>query len=216
MDEHNDMGGTGTEPVPAGTEADDRDVDVLDEDEGDDLDFDEGPEGSGPAWVGVATGAALALVVLTFLLLVSVLLQGLSEERFEGDLLQKVGFALVSNLDATYGLAILLAAALAGLPRLLGADAGAVQDRRRLLTLNLGALTAFLLIVATPIAVRGRLHIVDLQNQTVDDLIRWNLVTFTLSVLGTAAVALGACLGLARSAPAPVEPGNPVTVAPPP
>lgn len=218
MDEHNELGVPDAEPVPAGTVADDRDVDVLDEDEGDELDIEEAWAGSrGPAWVGVATGAALALVVLELLLLVSVVLQGLSEERFEGDLLQKLGFAIVSNLDATYGLGLLLAAALAALPRLLGADVGPAHDRRRVLILNLGALVAFLLIVATPIGVRGRLHIVDLQNQTVDDLIRWNLATFTLSTLGTAAVALGACLGLARSGASDgAEPDNPATVAPSP
>jgi hypothetical protein len=215
MDEHTETGGTGAAPVPEGTETGDRDIDVLDE-RGEEEEFtadaEEEREG-GALWVGVATGTALALVALVLLLVLSNVLQGLSEKRFEGDLLQKVGFAFLTQIDATYGLALVLAAALAGLPRIVGAGMSGMQERRRLLALNLGAFTAFLLIVATPIAVRARLHVLDLQDQPVDSLVRWMLVTFTLATLGTAAVALAACLGLARIGS---DTGNPETVAPPP
>ncbi|MDQ3758096.1 MAG: hypothetical protein M3394_09640 [Actinomycetota bacterium] len=188
--------GATAEPVPttsdeaAPTEA------VADEDE-----LDAEIPGGMPtpfSWVGVATTSALGLVVVQLLVFLGAIVQGLSVDRLDGDLLHKLGVAFLSNLGAVNGLTIVLAALLAGLPALLRAEVSNLYDRRRSLALSLGSLLSVALILATPIAVRARLRVLDLGNQEVDGLARWVLATYTVSTLGTAAVALAACLGFAR------------------
>jgi hypothetical protein len=149
-------------------------------------------------WVGVATTAALGLVAVQALVFLGALVQGLSVDGLDGDFLHKLGVAFLSNLGAVNGLTIVLAAVLAGLPALLKADVSEMHDRRRALALGIGSMLAMALILSTPIAVRARLRVLDLGNQDVDALARWVLATYTVSTLGTAAVALASCLGFAR------------------
>ena len=149
-------------------------------------------------WVSVATTAALALVVVQALVFLGAITQGLSVDRLDGDFLHKLGVAFLSNLGAVNGLTIVLAAVLAGLPALLHAEVSEMHDRRRSLALGIGSAVALALILATPIAVRARLRVLDLGNQDVDALARWVLATYTISTLGTAAVGLASCLGFAR------------------
>lgn len=149
-------------------------------------------------WVSVATTAALALVVVQAVVFLGAITQGLSVNRLDGDFLHKLGVAFLSNLGAVNGLTIVLAALLAGLPALLKAEVSEMYDRRRSLALSIGSALALALILATPIAVRARLRVLDLGNQDVDALARWVLATYTVSTLGTAAVGLAACLGFAR------------------
>jgi len=148
--------------------------------------------------VGAVTTAALALVTVQVLVFLGALTQGLSVDRLDGDFLHKLGVAFLSNLGAVNGLTIVVASVLAGLPALLKAEVPEIHDRRRSLALSAGSLLALALILATPIAVRARLRVLDLGNQDVDALARWVLVTYTVSTLGTAAVALASCLGFAR------------------
>lgn len=218
MDEHNDQGGPGREPVPEGTTAPETVGDPLGEetaavapadaglddvDDFDDVDAEAEADEIGfldAPWVRVVTGAALALVLVELLVLLGAVVQGLSVKGFEGDFLHKVGVGVLSNnLSAANGLAVLLVAALAGLPALLRVPLSDGHYRQRGLALNLGSTVALLLILATPLAVRARLHVLDLSDQSVDAYTRWGLVTYTVSLLGPAAVALGACVGLGRT-----------------
>lgn len=154
-----------------------------------------------PAWVGAATAAGLALVVVEALVLVGTFTQGLAVEGLDGDFLHKIGVAFLSNIGRANGLAILVAAVLVALPSLLRAPTTEAQDRRRALALAIGAVLALLLVLATPVAVRARLHVLDVSGQSVDSLARRVLATYTVGTLGTAAVALAACLGFARIGP---------------
>lgn len=149
-------------------------------------------------WVSVATTAALGLVVVQALVFLGAITQGLSVDRLDGDFFHKLGVAFLSNLGAVNGITIVLAALLAGLPALLKAEVSEMHDRRRSLALSIGSIVALALILATPIAVRARLRVLDLGNQDVDALARWVLATYTISTLGTAAVGLASCLGFAR------------------
>jgi hypothetical protein len=215
MDETNEQGKAAAKPVPAGTTPKKRTTrrapDPVVEgapiaseeatgEPGDESDVGI-PTGAAPrpfTWVGVATTAALALVAVQVLVFLGALTQGLSVDRLDGDFLHKLGVAFLSNLGAVNGLTIVVAALLAGLPALLRADVPEIHDRRRSLALSAGSLLSLALILATPIAVRARLRVLDLGNQDVDALARWVLVTYTVSTLGTAAVALATCLGVAR------------------
>ncbi|HEX2039009.1 MAG TPA: hypothetical protein VHF47_04655 [Acidimicrobiales bacterium] len=215
MDQTNEQGDTGAEPVAEGSRprarGSRRAPDPLVEgapvasegavDEAAD-EADAGiPTGAGTrpfTWVGVVTTAAVALVAVQVLVFLGAITQGLSVDRLDGDIFHKLGVAFLSNLGAVNGLSIVLASLLAGLPALLRAEVPDIHDRRRSLALSAGSLLALALILATPIAVRARLRVLDIGNQEVDALARWVLVTYTVSTLGTAAVALASCLGFAR------------------
>lgn len=159
-----------------------------------------------PVWVGVLSGAGLGLAVVQALVLLGTFAQGLAVERFEGDFFHKVGVALLSNVGSANGLMLLVAAVLAGLPALLGVRSTEAQRRRRALTFGLVTVLSVLLIVGTPLAVRARVHVLDISRQSVDALARRVLATYVAGTLGSALVALATTLGLARlnqSVPAP-------------
>jgi hypothetical protein len=149
------------------------------------------------------------------LVLLGTFTQGLAVERFEGDFLHKIGVALLSNVGSANGLMLLVAAVLAGLPSVLGAGRSEVHERRIAITFLLVSVLAVLLIVGTPLAVRARVHVLDISRQSVDALARRVLATYVAGTLGTALVALTAALGLSRlnrleraAAPEPVEPSS--------
>lgn len=169
--------------------------DVLGADVGDD-DFGNGH--GVPTWVGVVTGAALGLVAVQALILLGTLAQAHAVERFQGDTLHKVGIALLSNVGSANGLTILVAAVAAALPVLVGAPLAELHRRRLALVFGIGAVLAVLLVLGTPLAVRARIHVLDAGGQGVDSLARRVLATYVAGTLGTALVALGACLGLSR------------------
>lgn len=150
------------------------------------------------AWVGAVTAAGLGLMVVELLVLLGTTAQGMAVERLDGDFFHKVGVAFLSNVGTANGLTILVAAVLVSLPVLVGAPMTTAQQGRRSLALSLGALLALVVVLATPLAVRARLHVLDIGNQPVDALARRVLGTYTIGTLGTAAAALGTCLGLAR------------------
>lgn len=190
------------DPAPA-VDADAGDEDGLEDFDPRDLD----PGEPVPAWVGVLSGAGLGLAVVQALILLGTFAQGLAVERFEGDLFHKIGVALLSNVGSANGLMLLVAAVLAGLPALLGVRSTPVQQRRRALTFGMVTVLSVLLIVGTPLAVRARVHVLDLSRQSVDALARRVLATYVAGTLGSALVALAAALGLARlNQPVPVEP----------
>lgn len=151
-----------------------------------------------PAWVGAASGAGLALVAVQALVLLGTISQGLAVERFQGDLFHKIGVAVLSNVGSANALMLVVAAVLAGLPAILGAPRQEMHVRRQALTFGLGAVLAILLVIATPIAVRARIFVIDAGGQTVDALARRVLATYVAGTLGTALVALATCLGLSR------------------
>lgn len=178
-------------PAPVATGA-------VEGDDPDGLDDEEGLLGESPVWVGVVTGAGLGLAIVQALVLVGTLAQGLAIERFDGDFFHKVGVALLSNVGSANGLTLLVAAVLAGLPALLGARSSEVHRRRAAITFMLVSLLAVLLIIGTPLAVRGRVRVLDLGQQSVDAIARRVLATYVAGTLGTALVALGTALGLSR------------------
>jgi hypothetical protein len=151
-----------------------------------------------PAWVGAVTGAALGLVAVQALILLGTLTQALAVERFQGDTLHKVGIALLSNVGSANGLTLLVAAVAAALPAFVGAPVAEMHRRRQALVFGIGAVLAVLLVLGTPLAVRARIHVLDAGGQGVDSLARRVLATYVAGTLGTALVALGACLGLSR------------------
>ena len=181
----------GEEPRPAGAD------DELDDEFDDDLA--DGPAADGvPPWVGVVSGAGLGLVVVQALVLIGTVAQGLAVERFDGDFFHKLGVALLSNVGSANGLMLLVAAVLAGLPSLLGVPSTEVQRRRRAITFGLVAVLSVILIIGTPLAVRARVRVLDVSQQSVDALARRVLATYVAGTLGSALVALGTALGLAR------------------
>ena len=198
----------GDEPGPEGPRADagpavglddDRLDDDVDDDDLDDEfsdDLSAGP--TVPAWVGVVSGAGLGLALVQALVLIGTFAQGMAVERFDGDFLHKAGVALLSNVGTANGLILLVAAALAGLPAVIGAPTSEGLQRRRAFTFALVAVLAVVLIVGTPIAVRARVHVLDVSGQEVDSLARRVLATYVAGTLGTALVALGTALGLSR------------------
>jgi hypothetical protein len=151
-----------------------------------------------PTWVGAVTGAALGLVAVQALILLGTLAQAMAVERFQGDSLHKIGIALLSNVGSANGLTLLVAAVVAALPAILGAPMAVMHRRRLALVFGVGAVLAVILVLGTPLAVRARIHVLDAGGQTVDSLARRVLATYVAGTLGTALVALGACLGLSR------------------
>lgn len=203
-------GGQGDDqPVPAVYDDEGVGVEVVDDevaDVGDSLDADEQstdipgapPSPPIPSWVGAASAAGLALVSVQALVILGTISQGLAVERFEGDLFHKIGVAVLSNVGSANGLMLVVGAVLAALPAVLGAPRNEVHLRRQALAFGLGAAMAVLLVIATPIAVRARIFVIEAGGQSVDGLSRRVLATYVAGTLGTALVALGACLGLAR------------------
>lgn len=188
------------DPAPA-VDADTGDADAGDEDGLEDLDQGDPV----PVWVGVLSGAGLGLAVVQALILLGTLAQGLAVERFEGDFFHKVGVALLSNVGSANGLMLVVAAVLAGLPALLGVRSTPAQQRRRALTFGMVTVLSILLIIGTPLAVRARVHVLDISRQSVDALARRVLATYVAGTLGSALVALTTALGLARlNQPVPV------------
>jgi len=156
-------------------------------------------EPSSPGWVAAVTGAGLGLIVVQALVLIGTLTQSMAVPRYPGDFFHKLGVVLLSNVGSANGLALLLGAVLAGLPTLVGVRVSEGVRRRQALVFGLGGLLAVLLILGTPIAVRARIHALDVGGQTVDALARRVLATYVAGTLGTALVALAACLGLSRA-----------------
>lgn len=195
-------------------EDDDLDDDDIEDDDSDDDDIAEGESSSDvlaggafgdefaeprvPTWVGAVTGAALGLVAVQALILLGTLAQANAVERFQGDALHKIGIALLSNVGSANGLTLLVAAVAAALPAILGAPMAEMHRRRMALVFGVGAVLAVILVLGTPLAVRARIHVLDAGGQTVDSLARRVLATYVAGTLGTALVALGACLGLSR------------------
>ncbi|HVF74156.1 MAG TPA: hypothetical protein VM938_03840 [Acidimicrobiales bacterium] len=154
---------------------------------------------SSPAWVSAVTGVGLGLVLVQALVLLGTLAQSLAVARYPGDFFHKLGVVLLSNVGSANGLALLVAAVVAGLPTLLGAPTSEGVRRRQALVFGIGGVLAVLLVLGTPIAVRARIHALDVGGQAVDALARRVLATYVAGTLGTALVALAACLGLSRA-----------------
>jgi hypothetical protein len=176
-----------------------------------------GDDAGVPLWAGVLTGAGLGLAVVQALVIVGTVAQGTAIERFDGDFFHKVGVALLSNVGSANGLMLVVAAVLVSLPTLLGVPSTELHRRRRAITFGLVSVLAVLLILGTPLAVRARVRVLDVSRQSVDALARRVLATYVAGTLGTALVALGTALGLARlnrSAPSEAAASD-VTVAPP-
>lgn len=151
-----------------------------------------------PAWVGTLTGAGLGLVTIQALVLLGTFTQALAVTRFQGNIGHKIGVALLSNVGSANGLTVLVAAVVAALPTLLRAPVAEPHRRRQALVYGIGAVVAVLLIVGTPAAVWARIHVLHVGGQEVDALARRVLATYVAGTLGTALVALAACLGLSR------------------
>lgn len=162
-------------------------------------DYDAEPAVESPAWVSAVTGAGLGLIAVQALVLIGTLTQSMAVPRYPGDFFHKLGVVLLSNVGSANGLALLVGALLAGLPTLLGAPVSAGARRRQALVFGIGGLLAVLLVLGTPIAVRARIHALDVGGQAVDSLARRVLATYVAGTLGTALVALAACLGLSRA-----------------
>lgn len=160
-----------------------------------------------PSWVGALTGAGFGLMIVELLVLFGVIAQGFAVDRLDGDVFHKLGVAFLTNVGTANGLTILAAALLVGLPALVGARTTLTHQTIRAVTLGLGAMLALGVILATPLAVRARLYVLDQGNQAVDALARRVLVTYTIGTLGTAAVALAACLAFARAGERVPRPG---------
>lgn len=197
VDEAFDTGGGAA--VAAGTFHDDAlDDDALDDEESSEIPGGPAPLSPVPSWVGAASAAGLALVAIQALVILGTISQGLAVERFEGDLFHKIGVAVLSNVGSANGLMIVVGAVVAALPTILGARQQELHVRRQALAFGIGAVVAILLVIATPIAVRARIFVIDAGGQTVDALARRVLATYVAGTLGSALVALGTCLGLSR------------------
>lgn len=201
VDEAFDTGGGAA--VAAGTFHDDAlDGNTFDDARGDE-ESSEVPGGPAPlspvpSWVGAASAAGLALVAIQALVMLGTISQGLAVERFEGDLFHKIGVAVLSNVGSANGLMIVVGAVVAALPAMLGARQQELHVRRQALAFGIGAVVAILLVIATPIAVRARIFVIDAGGQTVDALARRVLATYVAGTLGSALVALGTCLAFSR------------------
>lgn len=188
------FGSAGRAAVAAGT----FDDDALDDEGSSEVPGGPAPLSPVPSWVGAASAAGLALVAIQALVVVGTISQGLAVERFEGDLFHKIGVAVLSNVGSANGLMIVVGAVVAALPTILGARQQELHVRRQALAFGIGAVVAILLVIATPIAVRARIFVIDAGGQTVDALARRVLATYVAGTLGTALVALGTCLALSR------------------
>lgn len=152
-----------------------------------------------PAWTATVTGVGLGLVVVQGLVLVGIFTQSTAIGRYPGDYFHKIGLFLFGYISSANGLALLVAAVLAGLPTLLGAPVSAGVGNRQRLVFGLGGLLAVLMVLGTPIAVRARIHGLELEGRPFDALARRAIATYVAGTLGTALVAVAACLGLSRA-----------------
>ena len=164
-----------------------------------------------PAWVPILGGTALALAIVAALAFLGIVAQGFAVQQ-RLNTFDKLGVAFLQNLDDTpLGVMLVLAVVLVMLPVVVDAVRDARDDRRAQLTLAIVAVVAALVAVAAVAGVLTRLRLDDARGQEVTSATRRALATFVVRNLGTALVALGACLGAMR-----LRQGSPRSVTPPP
>jgi hypothetical protein len=107
----------------------------------------------------------------------------------------RLGYSFLQNLDqAPLGFELLVAVLLALLPVMLRQRTTANQDRIAQIVLIGVAGLALLIAIGGVIGVPARLHIIDIQNGKVTNVIRFVLFTFVIRNVGTALLAMIAAL----------------------
>lgn len=160
-------------------------------------------------WTGLATGAALALAVVSALALLGVLAQGFSVEQDAG-LAYKMGIAFLRNLDATpVGLMALVVVALIAAPAAAGIAGDGRQNRQAAIALTVVLCACLVVIFGTVLGVITRLHFDQGPGQAVTSATRRVLATFVVRSMGPALVAFGAALAVL-----PIRFPRPATPAP--
>lgn len=152
-----------------------------------------------PMWVGLLTWVALALVALVALQVVGIVLQASSLNAARLTFSDKLGYSFLQNLDqAPLGLELLAAVVLVLLPVIVRQRTTETQDRVAMIVLVGTAALAALIAIGGIIGVPARLHILDIQNQEVTDVIQRVLFTFVIRNVGMAVLAGAAAIAAVR------------------
>ena len=160
-------------------------------------------------WTALLTGTGLALAVVSALAFLGIVAQGFAVQQ-RLNVFDRLGVAFLQNLDDTpLGLMLIVATVIITLPVVVDAVRDARDDRRAQLALAVIVVVAALVAVAAVVGVVTRLRLDDARGQEVTSATRRALATFLVRNLGTALVALGACLPALRLR-------SPSSVTPPP
>jgi hypothetical protein len=147
-------------------------------------------------WTGVATGAALALAVVTALALLGILAQGFAVQQDAG-LLYKIGIAFLRNLDDTpIGLMALVAVVLLAAPAVGDVPADPTHNRRVAIAAAILLAACLTVIFGSVLGVVTRLHFDQGPGQAITSATRWVLATFVIRSMGPALVAFGSALAV--------------------
>jgi len=177
------------------------------------------PTPAAPAWVGLVTWAALAIVVLVALQIAGFIGQAvaLGSQAKTLNFSDRLGYSFLQNLDqAPIGFEMFIAVLLTLAPAIARRPTSRQHDRIAQYVLVATVGLSLVTIIGGVIGVPARVHILHLSKQPVTGVIKWVLITFVIRNVLTAVLALVVALGAvtARFGPRRVA-AAPVTAAEP-